>query len=96
MNAEHEPVKGRLAHAVFSVFFVFSGGAEHQTAVLHVPLAHLVALSGVPSARRHPDLGHPVLRPGPVPLPYPGLLRHAHVSFHWEPCITQHSFWLFM
>lgn len=56
-----------------------TGGAEHQAAVLHLPLAHLAAVAGVPSARRHPHLGLSVLRPGQVPLSHRGLLRHAHV-----------------
>lgn len=58
---------------------VVTGGAEHQAAVLHLPLAHLVAVAGVPAARRHPHLGLSVLGPGQVPLPHRGLLCYAHV-----------------
>lgn len=57
-----------------------TGRAEHQASVLHLPLADLAVISGVPPARRHPDLGHPVFRPGPLPLLDPGLLCHADVS----------------
>lgn len=76
-----------LVHNQFLFSSVLTGRAEHQTTVFHIPLAHLVVISGVPPARRHPDLGHPVFWPGQIPLPHPGLLRHAHVSFtDCAPC----------
>lgn len=79
--------KQHIIHNQFLFSSVLTGRAEHQTTVFHIPLAHLVVISGVPPARRHPDLGHPVFWPGQIPLPHPGLLRHAHVSFtDCAPC----------
>ena len=76
-----------LVYNQFLFSSVLTGRAEHQTTVFYIPLAHLVVISGVPPARRHPDLGHPVFWPGQIPLPHPGLLRHANVSFtDCAPC----------
>lgn len=80
------PEQSRLFSQWVFCLSAVTGGAEHQAAVLHLPLAHLVAVAGVPPAGRHPHLGLSVLGPGPVPLPHRGLLRHAHVRCCLSRC----------
>lgn len=72
---------------IFLIFSAITGGAEHQTTVFHIPLADLVAISGVPPARCYPYLGLPVFWPGQISLPHPGLLCYANVSF------SNYEFW---
>lgn len=69
-----------------------TGRAEHQTSVFHLPLAHPAVVSGVPPARRHPDLGHLVFWQGAFPLPDLGLLRHADVSV-WHRLLARLLHW---
>lgn len=73
------PATPQLLTPPLTLLLVLTGGAEHQASVLYVPLADPAAVPGIPPARRHPDLGHPVLWQGPVPLPDPGLLCYAYV-----------------